>query len=195
MNEVFRNAICIGLVFCATSCGTVEMHPERHIRGLVVSSTDAQRKEEVARIAHENRRRLDAQFLGTRRPRYALALSGGGMRAATYAIGVMNGLQELGEFDEIDLISGASGGAYALSWYYLQQYYVHNRAECDKDSLKQLLDPDGPFQMRLAGRGDLASFPRIILYFLANLAAVPVNLVANGLFGLACQYDTGAPLL
>lgn len=56
------------------------------------------------------------------RPQHCLALSGGGVRAATYSIGVLQGLAEKDRLRSLDIISGVSGGAYALSWYYLQQW-------------------------------------------------------------------------
>lgn len=51
-------------------------------------------------------------------PERCLSLSGGGMRAATYAIGAMKALSEFDELDSLDIISGVSGGTYAMLWYY-----------------------------------------------------------------------------
>jgi hypothetical protein len=67
------------------------------------------------------------------RPKIGLALSGGGMRSAAFSIGVMSGLANYPDRDRhksinymksMDIISAVSGGSYALSWYYLQQYYM-----------------------------------------------------------------------
>lgn len=54
-------------------------------------------------------------------PTVCLALSGGGMRSAAFSIGVMKGLYDEGILQTVDVISGVSGGTYALSWFYLQQ--------------------------------------------------------------------------
>lgn len=56
-------------------------------------------------------------------PARCLALSGGGQRAAAYAIGVMRALAEHDQLDTFDIISSVSGGAYASAWYYTQLYY------------------------------------------------------------------------
>ncbi len=61
------------------------------------------------------------------RPWYGLALSGGGIRSASFAIGVIQGLRNKGlfpgkptAFDKLTYLSTASGGGYtgsALTWY------------------------------------------------------------------------------
>lgn len=47
-----------------------------------------------------------------------LAMSGGGVRSASFNIGVMGGLADSGLLDEVDYISSVSGGSYAAYWYY-----------------------------------------------------------------------------
>jgi len=49
---------------------------------------------------------------------WGLALSGGGIRSATYSIGVMKALYDLGVLDSLDVISSVSGGGYASYWLY-----------------------------------------------------------------------------
>jgi len=54
-------------------------------------------------------------------PRMCVALSGGGLRSAAVSIGVLQGLaqkQREGQFPPIDVLSGVSGGAYAMYWLY-----------------------------------------------------------------------------
>ncbi len=51
-------------------------------------------------------------------PKQCLSLSGGGMRAASYGIGVMKALSEFERLNSLDIISGVSGGTYAMLWYY-----------------------------------------------------------------------------
>ena len=55
-------------------------------------------------------------------PRHCLSLSGGGMRAGSYAIGAMKALNEFDQLDSLDVISGVSGGTYAMMWYYAGVY-------------------------------------------------------------------------
>lgn len=55
-------------------------------------------------------------------PQYCLALSGGGIRAAAYARGVLQGLSEADDphgwsLENLDIVSAVSGGSYAASWY------------------------------------------------------------------------------
>lgn len=50
-----------------------------------------------------------------------LSLSGGGPRAAMFAHGVMQGLNDNLILDKIDAISSVSGGSYAALWYYTKR--------------------------------------------------------------------------
>jgi NTE family protein len=52
----------------------------------------------------------DGRFVG-------LALSGGGSRAANFSAGTMLELQRLGILDQVDVISGVSGGALTAAYY------------------------------------------------------------------------------
>ena len=51
-----------------------------------------------------------------RRPRAALCLSGGGIRSATFALGLMQGLARHNLLDKFDYLSTVSGGGYIGSW-------------------------------------------------------------------------------
>ena len=46
----------------------------------------------------------------------ALCLSGGGIRSATFALGVMQGLARFGLLDRFHYLSSVSGGGYIASW-------------------------------------------------------------------------------
>jgi hypothetical protein len=57
---------------------------------------------------------------GSRSYRIGLALSGGGIRSATFSLGVMQRLARAGILDQIDYLSTVSGGGYigsGLSWW------------------------------------------------------------------------------
>lgn len=58
------------------------------------------------------------------RPKLAIALSGGGLRASSFSIGVLKGLEEEGVLRNSDIVTCASGGCYTLSWFYMQQYLI-----------------------------------------------------------------------
>ena len=49
-------------------------------------------------------------------PLVGLALSGGGIRSATFGLGVLQGLKRLGLFERLDYVSTVSGGGYIGSW-------------------------------------------------------------------------------
>src|SRR5262245_32584939 len=46
-----------------------------------------------------------------------LALSGGGIRSATFSLGVLQGLHRLGLLWRFDYVSTVSGGGYAGGWW------------------------------------------------------------------------------
>src|SRR5262245_22645635 len=49
-------------------------------------------------------------------PRAALCLSGGGIRSATFALGVLQGLAKLGVLPQFHYLSTVSGGGYIGAW-------------------------------------------------------------------------------
>src|SRR5215510_12930521 len=49
-------------------------------------------------------------------PRTALCISGGGIRSATFALGALQGLADLGILEHFDYLSTVSGGGYIGSW-------------------------------------------------------------------------------
>jgi hypothetical protein len=48
--------------------------------------------------------------------RSALCISGGGIRSATFALGALQGLAELGILENFDYLSTVSGGGFIGSW-------------------------------------------------------------------------------
>src|SRR3546814_688116 len=51
-----------------------------------------------------------------RQERWALCLSGGGIRSATFALGVVQGLARNGLLERFDYLSTVSGGGYLGGW-------------------------------------------------------------------------------
>ena len=81
----------------------------------------------VSELARDNTCRIRAMFrdeiesIQSVRPVYAheigLALSGGGIRSAAFATGVLKGLHEIGALDQVGYLSTVSGGGFAGAWY------------------------------------------------------------------------------
>jgi len=118
-------------------------------------------------------------------PQLCVAMSGGGMRSAAYNIGVLRGLNELGVLQNVDIMSSVSGGGYALSWFYLQQYYSQERGL--KVGPDELFDPDGRFQRYLSSHGNLLYQTSTGAYEIGRdtlswLVTLPANVIANGVF-------------
>ena len=122
------------------------------------------------------------------RPRLGVSFSGGGNRAAAFAIGVMRALHEKRVLRNVDVISAVSGGSYALSWYLLQSYYGSSTEPERLAAIHdEMMDPDGRFQTYLQahakpfGALDGASFA--MLAALAGLFTVamfnPLRLLAQ----------------
>src|SRR5205823_4502059 len=71
-------------------------------------------------------------------------LSGGGIRSASFAIGVMQGLSCLSVLTDFDYLSTVSGGGYAGSW--LSAWLLH-----DEMRIKQTKCDSQPVGDQLAG--------------------------------------------
>lgn len=126
-------------------------------------------------------------------PRVCVAISGGGIRSAAFGIGVMKGLNNkvVTHTDKsksllkyVDILSGTSGGAYAVSWYYMQ-YPENDNPEVNPDtSDKQLFESQGPIQGYLQDNADFLGMPAYVSSVFGNVVlASPFNFVINGLWG------------
>jgi hypothetical protein len=109
-------------------------------------------------------------------PQDCLCLSGGGIRSAAFSIGVLRGLHEKKILDKIDIISGASGGAYALSWYYLQQ---QGEDQTIKDGLFNI-----KWEEMFNGGCNMYTFPEIFLSTAGHMVLLPVNILFNRILSL-----------
>lgn len=68
-------------------------------------------------------------------PRSALCLSGGGIRSASFALGVLHGLAERGLLDSFTYLSTVSGGGYIGGW--LSAWRTHRSNATVTDELKE----------------------------------------------------------
>lgn len=131
-------------------------------------------------------------------PLRCLALSGGGTRSASFSIGVMAALHQAGELDSFSVISSVSGGGYAASWFYMQQYNATNGRALTPTEVKKVRDrmfkepllkdgrpepSDNTHQAYLLRNSRLMTgFDYAAMIVPQLLFAVPVHLIANGLF-------------
>src|SRR6185295_782890 len=68
----------------------------------------------------------------------ALCLSGGGIRSATFALGVLQGLAYVGVVGSLDYLSTVSGGGYIGGWF---TAWLHREGPAGRDAVLQTLDP------------------------------------------------------
>lgn len=71
-------------------------------------------------------------------PLSALCLSGGGIRSATFNLGVLQGLARAGVLASFDYVSTVSGGGYVGSW--LQAWIARERERGERDPVRKVLD-------------------------------------------------------
>src|SRR5882672_2453127 len=72
-------------------------------------------------------------------PLSALCISGGGIRSATFALGVLQGLAEQGILTTFDYLSTVSGGGYIGSWL-----TAWKQRQCGLDKINPALQPAAP---------------------------------------------------
>jgi len=117
-------------------------------------------------------------------PLVCVSLSGGGIRSAAFSIGVLKGLSETNVqntnhklLDYVDILSGTSGGSYALSWYYMQ-HAVNGHTE------KEIFDNEGTALRHLSANASFIGLPKYFGSGLANIVLLsPLNAILNGVFG------------
>ncbi len=68
----------------------------------------------------------------------ALCLSGGGIRSATFALGVLQGLAHAGVLKHFDYLSTVSGGGYTGGWL---TTWLHREGPAGRDEVMRELDP------------------------------------------------------
>src|SRR6516225_8261842 len=66
---------------------------------------------------------------------FGISISGGGIRSATFGLGVLQGLSEKGLLSKADYISTVSGGGYIGSW-------LQGLAHHDPQNYNQVLKPE-----------------------------------------------------
>src|SRR5206468_13016996 len=95
--------------------GLVKGTGEQDLPQTFASVTAAEREEIVKSRAvrgagGDTPQNIQASYVG-------LALSGGGIRSATFALGLLQGMQRLGVLRAVDYLSTVSGGGFVGSWW------------------------------------------------------------------------------
>lgn len=89
---------------------------------------------EYSQLTFEQVRETEKVLLRDSSNTLGLALSGGGTRSASFNIGLLAGLNNTNQLDQIDYISTVSGGSYAAYWYYSKLYYLKDSGgDTEKD--------------------------------------------------------------
>jgi hypothetical protein len=133
------------------------------------------------------------------RPKLCMSLSGGGMRSASFSIGVLAALEERGDLARMELISGVSGGGYALAWYLVQQYLAAPLGPGNRPTLMNAAERDGSRRalftenhlLHLRANSRLLTNTEAAGTVLLAATALPIQLFTNGLFDW--HYNTGLP--
>lgn len=130
-----------------------------------------------------------------RQPELCLAMSGGGTRSAAFNIGVLKGMHHAGVLKKVDVASSVSGGGYALSWYLYQNFLDAPRdGEAAANFADELFNERGLYMRHLYEHSRVYTEFDYAATALSNLLLMPVNLLANGLFGLHANTGVGPRL-
>ena len=76
----------------------------------------------------------------------ALCFSGGGIRSATFCLGVLQGLAKYGLLDKFDYLSTVSGGGYIGSWF---SAWIDRAGSVEKVQASLTRDPANPYLFEL----------------------------------------------
>ena len=125
--------------------------------------------------------------------RTALCLSGGGIRSATFGLGVLQGLAKRDLLGEFDYLSTVSGGGYIGSWL---SSWIHHAGSAQKvfESLKQqsIASPTEPEPKPLE---HLRRFSNYLTPKLGSLSADTWTLIGTYLRNLALNWIVFLPLI
>ena len=199
--QVWEMLVASAFLTVSMGCNSIVVHGPAHVRGALtederkeLAKTNVQMDEDFKKEA--SLYPSNATNTSPSKPKVCIAFSGGGIRSAAFSIGVMKGLHKLnlkqdsktdvpkGYFDHVDVMSGASGGAYAVSWYYMNQMkgrYTRDtifndppkdRAECELNALCYLQE-----------HADFIDAPFLTAATFSDVVLIPLNLLANGVFG------------
>lgn len=128
-------------------------------------------------------------------PALGVALSGGGMRSASYSMGVLKALHDNHWLEQVDVISAVSGGAYTAGWYFAQkartnapndeQLFNDDCKRCKKDDefVPGDLSKACVYQRHLEQHSKIVTIPLLSAFAAADFVTIPANLITNFIFG------------
>jgi hypothetical protein len=104
---------------------------------------DSPRDPDVEAEPEKRRQQLSDHFQDAHAMRpFGVAFSGGGIRSATFNLGILQGLAEIGLLKYVDYLSTVSGGGYIGGWLH---GLIRNRCHGDVGTAEHLLSPrDNP---------------------------------------------------
>jgi hypothetical protein len=94
-------------------------------------------KRDVPADPEQALRQLQERILDADEKSAALCFSGGGIRSATFNLGVLQGLARLGLLQKFYYLSTVSGGGYIGGWFKAWQFRHHEGLNGVSDELKQ----------------------------------------------------------
>lgn len=158
--------------------------------GLVDLNFDRIFREEQDLIENKRRQRGESGgFFQGARPRFALAFSGGGTRAAAFQSGVLWRLAKSGRLKDVDYISAVSGGAYIASAFASEVHATEapkNDSEADvfylnvvARTIERMQRNAGNFVRDPSQAGKAAWFdcPAAVLMFLCTILLNPIQVL------------------
>lgn len=127
--QIAKILLLVGILFVISSCTVykkVDLPSQNAIQGYQGNNPEVAKQ-----IAQENANRLeiyDAEkpfIKNSDNLEWGLAMSGGGVRSATYNFGALKALYDIGWLQKMQIISSVSGGGYQ-SYALYTNYYMHN---------------------------------------------------------------------
>ncbi|HSS79512.1 MAG TPA: patatin-like phospholipase family protein, partial [Thermoanaerobaculia bacterium] len=110
-----------------------------------------------------------------------LSLSGGGIRSATFNLGVLQGLARIGILDKFDYLSSVSGGGYIASWLSGWIYRAGGLAKVLPELRSAQRDPDQPEAETITHLRQYSNYLTPKLGFLSGDAWTAVAIVVRNL--------------
>lgn len=228
MKRCIKVPVVTTLFAVLVGCDTPQLAPPHHVLGSTQDRTvlDCSRsKDHLCDHARQNDEQVqwykDNEWRYNRgreadpdknRPLVCVAVSGGGIRSAAFGIGVLKGLHEKSVtgsnkslFGHVDMLSGTSGGSFAVTWYYMQTLKAiteTNSQQVPKGSLRNVVPKEErvfePIErttklqndwhtvpVQLQDHGEFLGIRDSLLSGLGNVVmGAPLNWVFNGLWGM-----------
>ncbi len=133
---------------------------------------------------------------GLATPLSALCFSGGGIRSATFNLGVIQGLAKLGLLEKFDYLSSVSGGGYIAGW--LARWVYSRRESGGLEAVVQALAAPAPRDPQAPEAPEVTYLRRFSNYLtprLGLLSADTWTLIAIGLRNVLLNWLVLLPLL